>query len=350
MVWNVHEQLARRRAFEPRQFASIAPRPKDAAKSGDLRGERDRAGKFWAPRDRQIVGALLSAMTPRTLLLTATAMACFAGNSLLGRLALAEGHVDPATFTAIRLATGALVLAVLALRRTPDARAPAAKWTSAALLFAYAAPFSYAYLRLGAALGALILFAAVQATMVGWGVARGERPSALGWVGIVGASAGLVALTLPGRGAPDPLGAAEMALAGVAWGAYSLRGRVASGDPVVLTSSSFTRALPLSALLVALVGPVVGVHASARGVLLAMASGALASGVGYSIWYAALRHLSATRAAVVQLLVPILAAGGAVAWLGEPVTKRLVVTSAAILGGVALTIRDRATPVIRARS
>ena len=280
-------------------------------------------------------------MKPRAVLLVALTLMCFAGNSLLCRLALAERHIDAASFTAIRLASGALVLFLLTFRRAPERSGRG--WTSAAVLFVYAVPFSYAYLRLGAAMGALILFALVQVTMIGWGVARGERPGAFGWLGIAVAIAGLVGLTVPGRGAPDPLGTAGMAVAGVAWGVYSLRGRDASSDPLATTASSFVCSLPLAAVLLGVAVPAFGVHASARGVLLAVASGALASGVGYSIWYAALKYLTATRAAVLQLLVPILAAAGAVAWLGETVTVRLIVTSCAIVGGVALTIGARAT-------
>jgi drug/metabolite transporter (DMT)-like permease len=275
----------------------------------------------------------------RHLALTALALACFAGNSLLCRLALADGHADAATFTAIRLTSGAVVLALLAARRNRETRGTG--WASAGALFGYAAPFSYAYLRLGAAMGALLLFASVQATMLGWGIARGERPSPLAWLGIAVAMAGLVGLTVPGRGAPDPLGALAMAFAGIAWGVYSLRGRLASGDPVVTTAASFARSVPLAAVLLAVAIPAFGAHISPRGVALAVASGALASGLGYSFWYAALPHLSATRAAVVQLLVPVIAAAGAVLWLGESVSARLVLTSGAILGGVALTIRAR---------
>jgi drug/metabolite transporter (DMT)-like permease len=288
-------------------------------------------------------------MALRALALTATALACFAANSILCRLALADGHVDATTFTLIRLASGAAVLAALARGRPRDAAASVGSWWSAAVLFAYAAPFSYAYLRLGAAMGALILFAAVQITMVGYGLARGERPSLLGWLGIVVAMSGLVGLTVPGKSAPDPLGAVAMAASGVAWGVYSLRGRVARAEPLVMTSLAFTRALPFAVVLAVVMVPVFGVHASARGVALAAASGAVASGVGYSVWYAALRYLTATRAAVLQLLVPILAAAGGVAWLGEHVSVRLVVTSAALLGGVALTIRDRAPAPVVAR-
>ncbi|MGZ3418782.1 MAG: DMT family transporter [Polyangiales bacterium] len=281
-------------------------------------------------------------METKAITLTAIALACFAGNSLLCRPALAGGSIDATTFTAVRLVTGTMVLAVLARGRQLDARTARAKWTSAAALFAYAAPFSYAYLKLGAAIGALILFAAVQATMIGWGVWRGERPPLLAWVGIALALGGLVTLTVPGKSAPDPLGAAIMVLAGIAWGAYSLLGRVSPGDPVTMTASSFSRALPMAAGLFAASAPMFGVHASPRGIVLAATSGALASGVGYSVWYAALRHLSMTRAAVLQLLVPVLSAAGAVALLGEHVSARLVGASAAILGGVALTIRARA--------
>jgi drug/metabolite transporter (DMT)-like permease len=205
-------------------------------------------------------------------------------------------------------------------------------------LFAYAAPFSYAYLELGAATGALILFGLVQITMLGWGVASGERPGALAWLGIALAISGLLGLTLRGQGAPDLLAALAMALAGVAWGAYSLRGRQA-GDPIAVTATSFLCSLPFAVVLLAIAFTVTGLHASPRGVALAVASGALASGVGYSIWYAALPLLSATTAAALQLLVPVLAAGVAVVWLGEPMTLRLALASTAILGGVALTQR-----------
>lgn len=287
-------------------------------------------------------------MNSRAALLTASALACFAGNSLLCRPAHAGGSIDATTFTAVRLASGAAVLVLLSRSRPLETRTPRAKWLSAAALFAYAAPFSYAYLQLGAAIGALILFAAVQATMIGWAVWRGDRPPRLAWLGIAVALGGLVTLTVPGRSAPAPLGALVMAVAGVAWGAYSLLGRVAQCDPVAMTASSFTRALPMAAVLLLVVTPQLGVHVSLRGIALAAASGALASGIGYSIWYAALRHLSTTRAAVLQLLVPVLSAAGAVALLGESMTLRLVGAACAILSGVGLTILARAAPVVRA--
>lgn len=279
----------------------------------------------------------------RVAALTIAALVGFAANSLLCRAAIGAGEIDPATFTAIRLVAGAIVLAMIAFisRERGPARARGS-WTSAFALFAYAAAFSVAYTRLTAATGALILFAFVQLAMVGAGLARGERPRAIEWVGHATAIAGLVALALPGLAAPDPLGAALMASAGVAWGVYSLRGRGAK-DPLAVTADNFVRTIPMVLVLVV---PVVlfgagGVTATARGVALAIGSGALASGVGYSIWYAALPHLPATRAAVVQLTVPAVAAVGGVVVLGEVLTARFVICAAAILGGVALAIAAR---------
>jgi drug/metabolite transporter (DMT)-like permease len=276
----------------------------------------------------------------KTIFLTTAALIAFAGNSLLCRLALAERHIDAASFTGIRLVSGAAVLLLLAARR-PPASAGRASFGSALALFLYAAPFSYAYLRLPAGVGALVLFAVVQATMVGWGIIRGERPRPLVWIGLALAIGGLLGLTLRGVGAPDPVGIVGMAAAGVAWGVYSLRGRSTTGDPVVATAANFARAAPLALLLVAVAARFHGLSLSLRGASLAVASGALASGLGYSIWYAALRDLTATRAAVLQLLVPVLAAAGGVVLLGEALTWRLVLAGGAILGGVGLAIRGR---------
>ena len=268
--------------------------------------------------------------------LCSAALLGFAANSLLCRAALGGGSIDAASFTALRLASGAAVLALLA-RRAPDRRA--GSWASAAALAGYAAAFSFAYLRLTAATGALILFAAVQATMLGWGIWRGERPRALEWLGFAIAAGGLVALTLPGLAAPDPLGGALMAAAGLSWGIYSLRGRGAR-DPLAVTADNFARTLPLAAVL-ALGALTLAGHATIRGAALAVASGALASGVGYSLWYAALPQLAATRAAIVQLSVPAVTAGAAVALLGEAMTPRFAVAATAILGGVALAVLAR---------
>jgi drug/metabolite transporter (DMT)-like permease len=265
-----------------------------------------------------------------TIALTAIAMVAFASNSILTRLALGGGHVDAASFTAVRLACGAATLVAIARWQSggwTSLRGRGA-WAGAVALFAYAAPFSYAYLRIGAAAGALVLFGAVQLTMIGWGIARGERPGARAWLG-------LIALLLPSAARPDPLGAGLMALAGVAWGVYSLRGRSA-GEPLAANARSFLASVPL-ALLLGLVtsGSAFG---SARGFALAAVSGAVTSGLGYAIWYRALRGLAATQAAIVQLGVPVIAAVGAVAVLGERPSARLAASGAAVIGGVALAL------------
>jgi drug/metabolite transporter (DMT)-like permease len=274
-------------------------------------------------------------MTFRTAALTLAALACFAANSLLARRALGAGLADPATYTVVRLVAGALVLGVLS-SAAGRGRHAAGSWASALALFAYAAAFSLAYLRIAAGPGALLLFAAVQVTMLGWSVVRGQRPAALQWLGAAVALGGLAYLTLPGaRGSVDALGAALMIAAGAAWGAYSLRGRT-SRDPLRTTAANFGRAAVLAVPLLVPLAPTL--HARPSGVLLAAASGALASGVGYSIWYAAVPGLGATRAATVQLAVPVLTALAAAALLGEPVTLRFGVSALAILGGIALSI------------
>jgi drug/metabolite transporter (DMT)-like permease len=273
----------------------------------------------------------------RTTAFTIAALAGFAANSLLCRAALGGGHADAATFTTIRLVSGALALSVLA-RRGPGEILRTGRWPSAAALFAYAAAFSFAYVRIGAAVGALLAFGAVQATMIAWALRTGERPRPAEWAGIALAVVGLAVLVAGGLSAPDPVGAALMLLAGIAWGVYSLIGRSVV-RPLETTAGNFARAVPLT-LALSLVTPE-ATHATWRGVLLACASGAIASGVGYSLWYAALPALSATRAAVVQLSVPVLAALGGVLLLGESVTVRLALSAAAILGGVALAITGR---------
>ena len=264
----------------------------------------------------------------------------FAANSILCRMALQPGLADAATFTSIRLVSGALVLLALHHATAPARPAgPQGSWTSAAALFAYAAAFSFAYLRIGAGTGALLLFGAVQATMLLWALHSGERLAAAEWLGLAAALGGLVALVLPGLTAPDPAGAALMVAAGVAWGVYSLRGR-GTAHPLAATASNFARAVPFT-LALSLVDAG-RVHVTREGALLAAASGALASGVGYSLWYAALRGLTATRAAIVQLSVPVLAAAGGVLLLGEGLFARLVFAGIAILGGVALAVMGSA--------
>lgn len=269
-----------------------------------------------------------------TLLLTVLAMLAFAGNSLLCRLALKHTSIDPASFTTVRLVSGALTLWLIT--RTRGQTAPGrGNWPSAMALFVYAAGFSYAYVSLAAAMGALLLFGAVQATMIGYGLWLGERLLPRQWLGLICAFAGLAGLLLPGLSAPPLRGSVLMLVAGVAWGVYSLRGK-AAGDPIQVSSGNFLRAAPM-AMLLSLV-TVSWRSVDMAGLGYALASGALASGVGYAIWYTALRGLKATSAATVQLGVPVLAAMGGVAFLGETVTWRLLLASAAILGGIALVM------------
>lgn len=273
----------------------------------------------------------------RIVALTSLAMIAFAGNSLLCRLALKQTSIDPASFTTIRLLSGAIMLSlVVQMRRDPPGGA--GNWLSAFALFAYAAGFSFAYVTLPAATGALLLFGAVQATMIGHGLWMGERLQRLQLVGLMLAFAGLVGLLLPGLTAPPLYGSVLMLCAGVAWGIYSLRGKVA-GDPTRVTAGNFLRAVPIAAAL-----SVVTLHSTSldnAGFWYAVASGALASGVGYAIWYAALPAMKATQAATVQLSVPVIAALGGIVFLEEPIGLRLVLASAAILGGIALVILEK---------
>ncbi len=272
--------------------------------------------------------------------LTAVAMLAFAANSLLCRLALQQDRIDPASFGAIRLVAGALVLACVmrSRRQAPVPGDSRAQWLSAGLLFAYVALFSFAYVSLAAGAGALILFGAVQLTMLGAGLLAGERFTPAGWTGLALALAGLAVLLLPGAAAPPLVGSVLMAGAGVAWGGYSLRGRGAA-DPLAATAASFLRAAPLGILLALVYAA--RAHADARGVGLALVSGALTSGLGYVVWYAALRKLTAMRAAAVQLCVPTIATFGGVLLLGEALTLRLGLASLAILGGIALVLGSR---------
>ena len=279
----------------------------------------------------------------RLLLLTAFALLAFAGNSLLCRLALRGGHIDAAAFTALRMVSGAAVLWLLVVLRRSGR--PSGDWPSALALTVYAAAFSFAYLTLAAGMGALLLFGAVQASMLLAGIAAGERLGPPQLAGLALAVAGLVFLVLPGIEAPAPLGAVLMLAAGVAWGMYSLRGRRA-GVPVLATAGNFLRAVPLAVL--ATLPFMRSWHADGGGVGYALASGIVTSGLGYVIWYAALKGLTATRAAIAQLSVPVLAALGGVLLLGEPLTGRVVIASCVILGGVALVILGRQRAVVRA--
>ncbi len=265
-------------------------------------------------------------------------MLAFAANSLLCRLALGQRLIDAASFTTVRVVSGALLLTLLVIPRWRARGRGTADWRSATMLFMYMAFFSFAYVSLSAATGALLLFGAVQLTMFIAALRGGEHFSPLSWSGLIVALLGLGYLVAPGIAAPDPLGAALMIIAGIAWGFYTLLGRAAA-DPLEATANNFILCLPM----------VIGVsllfraefHGSVGGVMLAVASGALASGLGYAIWYAALPGLTAGRAATVQLSVPIIAAFGGVILLSEEITVRLLLASAATLGGVAIVLAQR---------
>jgi drug/metabolite transporter (DMT)-like permease len=273
----------------------------------------------------------------QTTVLTAVAMLAFAANSLLCRLALQRGEIDPVSFAGIRLVSGAIMLAVIVRFRSERPAPGHADWLAAAMLFAYVAFFSFAYLTLSAGTGALILFGAVQLTMFSVGLRSGEKFGSVAWLGLALAVAGLVYLVSPGVAAPPLVGAALMAIAGVAWGVYSLRGRGVA-DPLTATAGNFARAAPLALLLSASFIINARAYANEAGIALAIASGALTSGIGYVIWYAALSKLSAMRAATVQLSVPLIAAFGGVAFLSEAITPRLAAASATILGGIAMVL------------
>lgn len=273
----------------------------------------------------------------RIALLALLAMIAFAANSVLCRMAFRSGGIDAGSFTAIRVISGAAVLWLIVLaRRVPQGLT--GNWSSACALFVYAAGFSFAYVTLPTAVGALILFGAVQATMIGYGLWSGERLRGMQAFGLTAAFAGLVALLLPGLSAPPPVSSALMLAAGVAWGVYSLRGK-GSGNPTGVTAGNFLRAVPFAALLYA--ATATGASPDRAGVWYAVVSGGLASGVGYAIWYAALPGLKSTTAATIQLCVPVLAAAGGVVFLGETITLRLLLSSAGILGGVALVIMSK---------
>jgi len=265
------------------------------------------------------------------------AMIAFASNSLLCRMALRHTAIDPATFTSIRILSGALVL-VLVLkvrRRSPWQRG---HWLSAIALFVYAAAFSFAYLDLPAGTGALLLFMAVQLTMIGAGLCQGEKLHTGQWLGLTIAIGGLILLLSPGLAAPSLRGTLLMLSAGAAWGIYSLRGRQ-NADPIATTAGNFLRAVPLT-ILCSLV--FLG-HArfDRMGLIYGVISGAITSGLGYVIWYKALPKLKSSVAATVQLSVPVIAALGGIIFLSEIFTTRFALSSAAILGGIALAVLEK---------
>jgi drug/metabolite transporter (DMT)-like permease len=269
-------------------------------------------------------------------------MIAFAGNSLLCRIALKHTTLDAASFTSIRLISGAVML-WLVVQLPGRANASAGNWPSALALFAYAASFSFAYVSLPAATGALLLFGAVQVTMISHGLWHGERLRRQQIIGFIFAFGGLVGLLLPGLSAPPLLGTVLMLAAGLAWGIYSLRGKGA-GDPIHVTAGNFLRTVPITLLLSLLTFRNISLD---HGVWYAVASGALTSGIGYAIWYWALPMLKATTAATVQLSVPVVAALGGIVFLKEPLTLRLVLASVAILGGIGLVILQKQRRMIQ---
>jgi drug/metabolite transporter (DMT)-like permease len=275
----------------------------------------------------------------QTLLLTALTLVAFASNSLLNRLALGQKSIDAASYTTIRLITGAVLLFVIAsFQRKPGRAILHGSWLSAMFLFLYAITFSFAYLSLTTGTGALILFGSVQVTMLVMALRSGERPQALEWFGLCLALGGLVYLVFPGLAAPSPLGSMLMVTAGIAWGFYSIRGR-GTQDPLAETAGNFVYAVPMVLLIRLLT--LGNIHVSTNGILLATLSGTLSSGVGYVIWYAALRGLTTTLAAIVQLSVPVIAAWSGVILLSENVSVRLLLAGMLILGGIGLSVLSR---------
>ena len=275
----------------------------------------------------------------RLFILTLLAMIAFASNSLLCRFALKQTRIDAATFTSIRILSGAVALwLIMSMRRRADRAPLKGNWPSALALFVYAAAFSFAYITLSAATGALLLFGAVQATMIFWSLRKGESLHARQLIGLTIALAGLVALLFPGLSAPPLVGAILMLGAGLAWGIYSLRGRGTS-NAISATAGNFLRAVPFAVVLSIAFIPRMSVDPA--GIAYAILSGAIASGVGYVIWYTALSNLKAASAATVQLAVPVLTAAGGILLLGEPLTIRFMLASIAVLGGIALVVIAR---------
>jgi len=299
-------------------------------------------------------------------MLTLLAMIAFASNSLLCRAALKEGSIDPATFTFLRIFSGAVALwLIMTVRKRMIAERTSSplvetgsssslvarhvlfrygNWISAAALFVYAAGFSFAYVSLSAGTGALLLFATVQATMILWGLHKGERLSMIQIVGFILAVIGFVVLVFPGLSAPSLAGSILMLGAGVAWGVYSLRGK-GERNAASVTAGNFVRAVPFATALIVIFAP--WTHADLTGIAYAIISGAVTSGLGYVVWYKALPGLKAASAATVQLSVPVLAATGGILLLGEPITLRYLLASVAVLGGIALVV---ATPHLQQNS
>ena len=272
----------------------------------------------------------------KIVLYTGFALIAFAFNSILCRMALGSGEADAASFTGVRLASGAMMLALIAASSGKTKKAiKSGHWASAFFLFLYAIAFSFAYLGLTAGTGALILFGSVQMTIVGVALAKGDRPRAFEWVGLVAAFGGLVYLVFPGLSSPPLMASILMSSAGIAWGFYTIRGK-GSNDPLADTAGNFLRSVPMIVVVAMVILPQLEI--TLRGFILAVLSGALASGLGYTVWYAALKHHTPTRTAVLQLSVPVLVAILGMVLLGEAATARLYIAGTLILGGIAMTV------------
>ena len=270
----------------------------------------------------------------KTFALILTALIAFAANSVLNRAALIGEGTDPAAFMGLRMLSGTVMLVVIvSLRGKTRQLVAAGSWVSAGALLLYAVAFSFAYLKLDSGLGALILFGGVQITMFAGSVLAGQSPGLWRWVGSILGLAGLAIMFQPGGAAPDPFSVLMMLMAAFGWGVYSLRGQGA-GDPLNATASNFLRAAPLAAAIWLLYGTGI----SWAGAALAVASGALASGLGYTVWYAVLPRIDASLAAIAQLTVPLIALGGGILFLGEALTLTFVLASTLILGGVVLAV------------
>ncbi|MCB0714221.1 MAG: EamA family transporter [Ignavibacteriae bacterium] len=272
-----------------------------------------------------------------TLLVTLFTLIAFAANSLLCRMALGGELIDPVSFTTLRLASGALALVTISrlVSERKEPQQPRGSWASGLALFAYAGAFSLAYTSLNAGTGAVILFGSVQVTMIGAALKGGERLRPTQWLGSAAALIGLIYLVLPGISAPDPLGALLMMISGIAWGIYSIRGKGVSA-PIAMTARNFTRAAPM-AIAASLIA-ISMVYLEPYGILLALISGVVTSGLGYALWYKALRNLTTPQASIVQLMVPVLAAFGGVVFLSEEISSRLIIASTIILGGITFAV------------
>lgn len=276
----------------------------------------------------------------KIFLLTTFALTAFAFNSILCRLALGTKLIDASSFTAIRLLSGAITLLIIftLFSKNKKENIKRGNWVSAFFLFGYAICFSFAYIGLTTATGALILFGMVQATMIISALISGERPKILEWFGLVFALGGLIYLVFPGLESPPLIRSILMALAGIAWGFYTLRGK-SSENPLADTMGNFVRTIPF--VILATLPVVYRLNISLKGVIFAALSGAIASGIGYTVWYAALKYHTATRAAILQLSVPIIAAIGGLIFLSEVISMRLIVAGSLILGGIGLVISGR---------